>query len=514
MKHRHDLPLAVAAAGCLAAALCLSATATATAGTGLRRDGASAPAAVVITGAASTLGVDGPFRLVVASDGRYRLELGGPLPQVTGWDGTTAWDRDWNGTSRPLHLRDRDQAVLDGLFLAGAWPDADDGGRLVWSASVPREGGGVQRPFTHGDRGLHGAADVDAEGRLVAFRVGVGDKLRETAYRGERDFGGVRWPAVVEQTSDSGETVTLRAEEVTVLDAPKAVTAALAPAIGPAADHRFLADLPADLEIFRAPSGHLLVHPLLDGRDVGWFIFDTGAGALCLDNAAADSLGYAGFGEITAKGVGGDVKSAFYRGASLQLGPLVMDDPAYVGLDLQFLSGYFGKPLAGVLGYGVLARAVVEFDHQAPRIALHDRTTYPGTDLTWTPLFLFGRHPCVPGAFEGHDAVFRLDTGADGTLTFHQPTVERLGLLRNRRVQDTQLGGVGGFVAAKKGPVAWVELGGRRFEHVEAAFALAEEGAFADAATDGNVGNELLDDFLLVFDYGGMRMALTPRPGN
>src|SRR5262245_35561602 len=63
------------------------------------------------------------------------------------------------------------------------------------------------------------------------------------------------------------------------------------------------------LELTRATSGHLLVKPKINGIDVGWFIFDTGAGITCIDKGVADKLKLPDAGEITATGMGGNKQS-------------------------------------------------------------------------------------------------------------------------------------------------------------------------------------------------------------
>src|SRR5262249_24699054 len=42
---------------------------------------------------------------------------------------------------------------------------------------------------------------------------------------------------------------------------------------------RFRGSAPARIEVKRARAGRVLGPPGIDGRDLGWFIFDTGAGA-------------------------------------------------------------------------------------------------------------------------------------------------------------------------------------------------------------------------------------------
>ena len=54
---------------------------------------------------------------------------------------------------------------------------------------------------------------------------------------------------------------------------------------------RLRAETPAALETKRAASGHVMVRPLIDGKDHGWFIFDTGAGINVLDSSTADAIG-------------------------------------------------------------------------------------------------------------------------------------------------------------------------------------------------------------------------------
>jgi len=40
----------------------------------------------------------------------------------------------------------------------------------------------------------------------------------------------------------------------------------------------------------RAPTGHPLVKPVVNGQDTGWFIFDTGAGIGCVSTPHVESL--------------------------------------------------------------------------------------------------------------------------------------------------------------------------------------------------------------------------------
>lgn len=56
------------------------------------------------------------------------------------------------------------------------------------------------------------------------------------------------------------------------------------------------------------------MQPLLDGRPVGYFIFDTGASGFVLDPAVAEALGLEAFGELQVTSMVGKVASRFRCG--------------------------------------------------------------------------------------------------------------------------------------------------------------------------------------------------------
>jgi len=120
-------------------------------------------------------------------------------------------------------------------------------------------------------------------------------------------------------------------------------------------------------------------------------------------------------------------------------------------------------------------------------------------------------NPAVQATYEGdHKGWFRLDTGANGTVTFHAPIVEKLHMLVGRDTNSGAMAGVGGSTDARVGKIKWFELGGHRFENLVAVFSLAKIGAFADRYLAGNIGQDLMEPFTVVFDFGGSRVAFLP----
>ena len=267
-----------------------------------------------------------------------------------------------------------------------------------------------------------------------------------------------------------------------------------------------------ELEVVKAPSGHLLVHPLVNGKDVGWFIFDTGAGSMVLSTPVAEELGVTQFGEVPAHGIGGKSTGAFCRPESVTLGQATMTKPLMVTLDLSFLEQHMGRRIAGLVGYNLLARVTARIDMEAPSVSVYDPGAFNDQGLAWQELVVDQRIPMVRARFEGHEGLFRLDTGAaQMAVSMHAPAVREFKLLEGREVTDAKAGGVGGTASVKRGTLAWFELAGNRTENVKADFAVSDVGIFGDPYTAGNIGVVLLRPFVIVTDYGRGRIAFVRR---
>lgn len=466
-------------------------------------------AAIEVVGSASLLATEASQRLVFDGRGRFLDEYDGPLAQSLGSDGTTVWSRDWNRVAHPEVLGDRARTEVNALLLTGGWtaPFAP----LTFTAGTGAGEGELALAFTHADGILAGTLVLDAATHLPRrASFGVDATPSNYTFAEHADHDGFVFPRRVTY-GQHGLQQGLTVARVTRL--ARTDEALFTPRLGRGEDARFRPDVPAALEVKRVSSGHLLVHPRVDGQDVGWFIFDTGAGTNCLSLAAAEALELEPFGAIGARGIGGTVKSSFFRAGKLTLGPLELDAPILLGLDLAFLEQHFGVEVGGILGYELLSRCVAELDFATASIALHDPATYVLPEGGhWEVALLYARHPHVLGAFEGHEGWFKIDTGAaDDTLTLHYQVVADLELLTGRETRAAQTGGVGGNVKTRTGTLASFRLGALDFGAIEAGFSLEDTGAFSDDYVFGNVGGKLFEPYRLVFDYPGGRLGFVRR---
>jgi hypothetical protein len=183
-------------------------------------------------------------------------------------------------------------------------------------------------------------------------------------------------------------------------------------------------------------------------------------------------------------------------------------------MDLSACQPAFGVEVAGIIGYDVLSRAIVEMDLEAARLGFHDPAIFELRSGAWQDLVIHNRHPHVEARFEGNrSGLFKLDIGAGGgawgNIVFHTTAVRRWNLLEDREISNTKLQGLD----VALGTIEWFEFGGQRFGRTEVVFARDGTGPFTDVYTTGNIGIGLLQSFRITFDYSRERIALLPSTG-
>ncbi len=461
------------------------------------------------TGEAQIAGVESDFTLFFGGDGAFRFETDGPLGNTAAWDGETVWSLDngassreldgdargrmlisqwvhsgyWADPSAPMEIELIEQAA-DTIELALALKDSSSRARLIIDATamLPKE---LHQHAVGGDGMLEFANFTEFEGVLIAHEV---------------TYSSVQSSAGGFLKIREAEAASARVDERYNLFGQGT------------GDARFDRDVPAEIEIRRVTSGHLIVNAAVNESRPRWFILDSGAGKMCIDPVLADELELPEFGSVPAAGIAGTVMASYRQGTTFKLGPLEMREPVFVELDLSFLEEYFGVPVYGICGYELFARSIVELDLKGPKAFLHDPKTFELQSAAWQPLVLENRIPSLECSFEGdRTGWFRIDTGDAGTVVFDTATVKSLDLLAERAVTTTMVGGVGGMAEARTGELEWFELGGRRFDAPAAVFHLHEDGSLPGDSTLGTVGSQFFQPFRVLFDYSGQRIGLVAR---
>lgn len=276
-------------------------------------------------------------------------------------------------------------------------------------------------------------------------------------------------------------------------------------------DTSFDNTLPAELKVTRAeggPGAHCFVRPLVDGREIGWFHFDTGFSHMMIDAKLADELKMPVLDKSEVRGSDGRIRTVtIRRGKTFQLGRVIIKDPIYLAEDLSEKVAPPGEKRAGLVGYPLFARVITEFSDGGNRIALYDPATYRLVKGKWQP-FTFVQHaPAVRARLEGNrEGLFILDTGASGTVIFNSLFTKEQKLLDGRQVRETQAFGSGGSFKLLLGSIEWFELAGRRFKNPVAEFFTGGEGYEMEGRA-GIVGRDFMSPFTVVFDYRERRIA-------
>ncbi len=482
-----------------------------------------------LSGTLTYLGVDERGVTEFTSDGRLRQAFEGELEREVRFDGEVLRLAEHARLWREPQLFAREVELLRGWLHGGYW--LDPGAPLEIALAVPADAAAGPTVLLVRLAGglLEARVELDSEHRVRLLSVPSGDGFlrtefeeysevaREAAWADGAFVGsGVRIAHRVSGELSFGSRFSLVAQ-----------TAAFEPLVqerfGPAPDRvdaSFDADVPAEIVVHRARSGHLFVSALVNGEDVGLFLFDTGAGFSGLRVSVAEELGLAPFGETRLTGMGGGVTRAGLRRArTLQLGPLTVTDLLLIDTPPGMHSEVDGIPVVGVLGWDILLRSVVELE-AAGGLRLYDPAQYRLAAGEWLPLTLHYKVPYVSARFEAEDEVeglFMLDCGAAGiTALFFHDAAQTLGLLARAGggsepgEPDSTGRGAGGMFQHRREELAWFDFAGRRQEPLSVLVSTAPDGE-ADPYSLGLIGGELLSPFRVVLDYAGRRVAILPR---
>ena len=238
-----------------------------------------------------------------------------------------------------------------------------------------------------------------------------------------------------------------------------------------------------------------------------WFIFDSGASTSVIDKGQCPGLGVAVQGSRKGRGAGaGTVDFFFAKDVHLTVDGITLDMKQAYAIDLTGVSAPTNKKLTGLLGYELPERYVVALDFEKARMNLFEPKTYvyrgPGQAL---PLEFKNKQPYVkgsirvPGQPPATDRQWLVDTGSGDTLTD--------GLIAQSKGDKTELTGGRGLGNESRiwmGKADEVVLGRFHFRNVTV------YAAPASSAFKMMLGNGLLRQFTVIFDYANKRMILEP----
>jgi predicted aspartyl protease len=268
---------------------------------------------------------------------------------------------------------------------------------------------------------------------------------------------------------------------------------------------------------FEVHNNHIYLQVKVNNSEPLSFILDTGASSV-ISRRRAESLGLKVRSNEQGFGVGKNaVEAAIVEGVSLNLFGATLSRQNIAVIALEDLQKSLGRAVDGILGYNFLRRFVVEIDYAAKTINLYSAKNYrykgKGERI---PIIvdedsglIFARATLKPLNRAPIKGLFEIDSGGGHTLILNKPFVERNNLLTvAQKANVVSVGGIVGSSRAVAGTVENLQLGRNRVENVITLFSMASDGMLANEEFDGNIGNDFLRRFKVIFDYSRRLMIL------
>jgi predicted aspartyl protease len=256
----------------------------------------------------------------------------------------------------------------------------------------------------------------------------------------------------------------------------------------------------------------IIVQASVNGKGPYSFIVDTGVTPSVIDRATAEAAGVAI--DTSSSGQASGAGSGTMTVQRAPIGELTLSGVSFRDLDalaadLSRLSARLEHPLHGILGDNFFEGRVITIDYAAQRmtIARHAPPLPPGVvELPFTT----ANDDIIPiiHDFEvnGQKIPVSLDTGSSLSVELYPSTVERFGLTEiAEKAAGGSITGARGDAAVKKGKLEAVTIGGLVLKDVDVTFSKR-----SDHGTErlGNIGNALLKNFTVTFDYTTKRVRL------
>ena len=470
------------------------------------------------TGTVSLNGQPGSFVEYFAPPNRsyLKIDLMGFI-MVQAYDGETAWQMDQNGQALELDGFEK-REIQKGLYFnsfAYLFPNRVPGGRAYLGTTV-RDGREYHRvafyPFFLDT--IETLFDIETGRRHLT--LGRLDELETSTVDSDfRMIDGVLWPF-----HSHMETIGAPLAMAMVYDSV-IINADFDPSIfempgKDRSDFHFPAGAKQVSIPFAFEAGHIKLPVIINGTTKVWLILDSGASANIFNVPAIESLELEEAGTLPAKGIGAYEEVKMVRTDSVSIGSLTLYDQIAGTLDMDYISGPGpdGRPFGGVLGFDFLSRFPILVNYADSTLTVYNPDDFVAPDSGSEIEFTYTmKIPTVRGELLGIPGDFVVDLGNAFGLVVHQRFAQEHNLLEKLsdvRDNPTSIGGVGGSIGGKNAFAASFKIGEVLMQSIRVLLPESSAGLAGSQELAGNIGNRMLANFKVLFDYAGGRIILYP----
>ncbi|MEY4617585.1 MAG: hypothetical protein RJB66_2545 [Pseudomonadota bacterium] len=255
------------------------------------------------------------------------------------------------------------------------------------------------------------------------------------------------------------------------------------------------------------------VEVFLDNEGPFKFILDTGGGdGIVITPEIAQLLETKIIGSKMVSGVGAEKQKAELSTVTdVRLNSIHLLNVKTTILSLKKIQDAIGfDRFDGIIGHELFSRFVttIDFENNTLRFAL-PKYFQPPKQAVSVPLIIDGA-PYVTVGIGNAKGRFLVDTGDRSSLSFCGPFTDKFALLDlvKPKLEAMTGYGVGGPVPAKIGIVKKIDIGNVEISNIVARFPTLREGSFASEEDAGIIGNGILKNFRVTFDYANAVMFL------
>lgn len=469
-------------------------------------------------GVANINGLVGEYTQLFATPDRFYMELRvGGMTLVSAYDGQTAWQRDHNGRISEIEGMEKQQLLVQ-VYLASysfLLPD-----RLPGSAELLGD-------TTFADTVWHKAALyplhedtivmlLDRQTALPHYTIQRLDNLTGVTHAADyRTVNGVEMAFSARTEFQEAELFTEMTTEWVVFN-PDIESDLFRMPGSDHTDFRFEDGADSVVIPFEYYQGHIWVAATVNGVAKGWFILDSGASANLFTTSLVEPLDLARTGALPAKGLGGYEDIPLVRTDSVSIGSLTLTNQIAGTLDWNRLGigGPHDKNVGGILGHDFLSRFPVLVDYQDSILTVYNPETFTappgGTEIDFHLTMLVPTITASVGSVSGD---FIVDLGNSVGLVLHHRFYQDRKLdtiLADIREVDRPLSGVGGEAETIAAAVPAFRIGDMVLSDLPVIIPESTHGLAGSAELAGNIGNMVLQEFRILFDYNRSRIYFYP----